>query len=100
MQALHSQPISSIKSDGPDLPPLTKGLRFTSDEAIRDLMGMVLACGLIDEEKMLWVRTPDYLLVCALAGLEIHTADRIKRAVLEGRGNSERIRGAFCHDPT
>ncbi len=72
-----------IASEGPDLPPLTPGLRHTPIEAIRDLFGTVFLQAL-NEGDAEWVESPDYLLIADFAGIDLDLAERVRRMFLAG----------------
>lgn len=73
-----------IASEGPDLPPLTPGLRHTPIEAIHNLFGTVFLQAL-NEGDAEWVESPDYLLVADLAGIDLDLAERVRRMFLAGQ---------------
>lgn len=73
-----------IASDGPDLPPLTPGLRHTSADAIHNLFGAVFVQALNEQDRE-WVESPDYLLIADFAGIDLDLAERVRRMFLAGQ---------------
>lgn len=73
-----------IASEGPDLPPLTPGLRHTPAEAIHELFGAVFFQALQEQDRE-WVESPDYLLVAELAGIDLDLAERVRQMFLAGQ---------------
>ncbi len=81
----------AAKADGPELPPLTKGLRHTQPEAIHNLFGAVFMQALQEQDRD-WVESPDYLLIADFAGIDLDLAERVRRMFLAGQINP----GAFA----
>lgn len=73
----------AAKNDGPDLPPLTPGLRHTPAEAIHELFGAVFFQALNERDRE-WVESPDYLLVAELAGIDPDLAERVRAKFRRG----------------
>lgn len=66
-----------IVSEGPDLPPMTNGLRHTPLDAIHNLFGAVFFQALQEQDQQ-WVRSRDYLIVAEFAGIDLDLAERVR----------------------
>lgn len=73
-----------IVSEGPDLPPMTNGLRHTPLDAIHNLFGAVFFQALQEQDQQ-WVRSRDYLIVAEFAGIDLDLAERTRRMFLAGQ---------------
>lgn len=87
-----------VESDGPDLPPLTPGLRNTPPEAVQNLFGTVFMFGLQEEDRQ-WVMSDDYLLVADLAGINLDLAERVRSMFLAGQINRATFTGVIPSRP-
>ena len=70
-------------SEGPELAPLTPKLPHTPVEHLQAMFIQTIVIGLKDRDTA-WINSPDFILVCDYAGLEINVALSIRRAYNDG----------------
>ncbi len=87
-----------IVSEGPDLPPMTNGLRHTPLDAIHNLFGAVFFQALQEQDQQ-WVRSRDYLIVAEFAGIDLDLAERTRRMFLAGQIKAGAFRGLVQANP-
>lgn len=71
------------QSEGPELAPLTPKLPHTPVSALRAMFVSTIVQGLKDRDTA-WINSPDFILVCDYAGLEINVGLSIRRQYNEG----------------
>jgi hypothetical protein len=80
-------------SEGPELAPLTPKLPHTPVEHLQAMFLQTVILGLKDRDGG-WINSPDFVLVCDYAGLEINVALSIRRAYNQGTIDFRKLE--FC----
>lgn len=85
--------------DGPEIPPLARGLPHTHDTSLKALWLNVLLSGLRDAHEgveRFWIGSDDFFIVCDYIGIDAVLAERISEMFWDGKLDMKAISYALC----